>query len=122
MIVRTGYFGKGCIMRKEQQKSYKLEILERPKKTNKLGMTPSELFEMIEERLLVASVPSYFVVIVLVIIASTFPSVPWVTLPTHLIISLLSVLIAFILLIKWVAMLRSLYAHALADRGEEAIA
>lgn len=109
-------------MRKEQQKTHGLKILERSKKTNKLGMTPSELFEMIEGRLLVGSVPSYFVVIVLVIIASTFPSVPWVTLPTHLLISLLSVLIAFILLIKWVAMLRRLCAHALADRGEEAIA
>ena len=65
--------------------------------------------------------PSYFVAIVLVIIASTFASVPWVTLPTHLVISLLSVLIAFILLIKWVTLLRRLCAHALADRGEETL-
>src|SRR5207248_1707565 len=116
-----GYFGKGYIMRKDQRQFYRLEILDRPKKTKKLGMAHSEIFEMIEERLLVGSVPAYFIVIVLVIIASTFASVPWVTLPTHLVISLLSVLIAFILLIKWVTLLRRLCAHALADRGEETL-
>ncbi len=110
-------------MRKGLQKNYRLEILEISKKTKKLGMMPSEVFEMIERRLLVSSVPLYFVVIVLVIIASTFASVPWVALPAHLIISLLSVLIAFVLLIKWVAMLRCLCTRALADRGsEEAVA
>jgi hypothetical protein len=123
ITVVTGYFGKGCIMRKESQKNYRLEILEIPKKTKKLGTTPSEVFERIEERLLLSSVPLYFVVIVLVIIASTFASVPWVVLPAHLVISLLSVLIAFVLLIKWVAMLRRLCARALADRSsEEAVA
>ncbi len=110
-------------MRKGSQKNYRLEILEIPKKTKKLGMTPSEVFEMIEERLLLSSVPLYFVVIVLVIIASTFVSVPWVALPAHLVISLLSALIAFVLLIKWVAMLRRLCMRALADRSsEEAVA
>jgi hypothetical protein len=87
--------------------------------TKWLGMTPSERFEMIEGRFLVASVPIYFVVIVLVIIASTFPSVVWVALSTHLLISLMSVLIAFILLIKWVALLRKMYTKAVADRGSE---
>lgn len=110
-------------MRRWQQKNYKLEILEMPKKTKKLGTEPSEVFEVIEERLLLSGVPLYFVVIVLVIIASTFASVPWVALPADLVISLLSVLIAFVLLIKWVAMLRRLCARALADRSsEEAVA
>jgi hypothetical protein len=87
--------------------------------TKKLGMTPSERFEVFEGRLLLISVPLYFVVIVLLIVASTFASVLWVTLPTHLLISLLSVLIAFVLLIKWVAVLRKMYMQAVADRGSD---
>jgi hypothetical protein len=110
-------------MHRRQQKNYKFEIIEMPKKTRKLGTEPSEVFEAIEKRLLLGSIPLYFVVILLVIIASTFASVPWVALPAHLVISFLSVLIALVLLIKWVTTLRHLCARALADRSsEEAIA
>ena len=86
--------------------------------TKNLGTAPSERFEIIEGRLLPLSVPLYFVAIVLLIVASTFASIPWVTLPTHLLISLLSVLIAFVLLIKWVTMLRKM-SQAVADRGSD---
>ena len=87
--------------------------------TKKPGMTPSERFEIVEGRLMLISVPLYIVAIVLLIVASTFASIPWVTLPTHMLISLLSVLIAFVLLIKWVAMLRKMYTQAIADRGSD---
>ena len=106
-------------MQRKQQKTHKLEMVGTPQKTKKLGLIPSERFKMIEEFLLVSSVPSYFCIIVLVIISSTFASIPWIAISTHIIISLLSVLIAFILLIKWVAVLQSLYTRALAERGNE---
>lgn len=106
-------------MQESQQKTHKLEILEKQQKTRKLGMAPSEHFEMIEERLLLFSVPSYFFVIILVIISSTFASIPWIAISTHMLISLMSVSIAFILLIKWVAVLQKMYTRTLADRGNE---
>ena len=106
-------------MQESHQETHKLEMLKRQQKTKKLNMEPSERFEMIEERLLIASVPSYFFVIVMVIISSTFASIPWIAIATHMLISLVSVSIAFILLIKWVAVLRKMYTHALADRSNE---
>ena len=106
-------------MQESQQKTHKLEVLERQQKTRKLGIAPSERFEMIEERLLLFSVPAYFFVIILVIISSTFASIPWVAISTHMLISLMSVSIAFILLIKWVAVLQKMYTRTLADRGNE---
>jgi len=115
-----GYYS---IMRKWKQKDHRFDIIDIPKKTKKLGSESSDIFETIEKRLLLSSVPLYFVVIVFVIIASTFAFVPWIVLPAHLIISLLSVFIALVLLIKWVTTLRYLCARALADRSsEEAIA
>lgn len=110
-------------MPKYQQNNYKVEILAEPQKTKKLGLMPSERFKMIEECLLVGSVPSYFLIIVLVIITSAFASIPWIAISSHIFISLLSVAIAFILLIKWVSVLQSVYTRVLSDRGnEEAIA
>jgi len=106
-------------MQESQQKTHKLEVLKGQPSTRKLGIAPSERFEMIEERLLLFSVPSYFFVIVLVIISSTFASIPWIAISTHMLISLMSVSIAFILLRKWVAVLQKMYTRTLADRGNE---
>jgi hypothetical protein len=106
-------------MQKSQKQTHTFEALEGQQKDKKLNLMYQERFNMIEERLLVGSVPCYFFVIILVMIASAFAAVPWMVLSIHMLISLLSVSIAFVLLIKWVAVLRSMYIRAVADRGNE---